>query len=320
MHIIVPAGTAEERLDLFLRAHCPELSRSRIQMLIKAGKILVNDAEIRQSYLVQPGDEIAVEVPEPEPLEARPQDLPLSIVYEDADLLVIDKAAGMIVHPAPGVLDGTLVNALLHHCHDLSGINGVLRPGIVHRLDKETSGLMVVAKHDAAHRALAAHLQAHEIERRYMALVWGVCKEENRRVDAPIARNQKNRKKMAIVEGGRNAATNFSVSARFAFTSLVECRLETGRTHQIRVHLSHIGHPVYGDPVYGGRDQVQGIRPEYRRLAKWMLGQIKRQALHAKELRFEHPTTGEAMEFSAEPPEDMRAVVAAAAEHVQEGV
>ena len=312
MDLVVPNDTPEERLDLFLRDRCPDLSRSRIQALIKAGDILVNGEETRQSYLVQAGDAIAIEAPEPAALAAVAQDIPLSIVYEDADLLVVNKAAGMTVHPAPGAADGTLVNALLHHCRDLSGINGVLRPGIVHRLDKETSGLLVVAKHDVAHRALAEKLQAHEIERRYLALVWGVCREEGGRVDAPIDRNPKNRKNMAVVEGGREAVTNFSVVARHPFTSLLECRLETGRTHQIRVHMAHIAHPVFGDPVYRGREQTGGIRPEYRRQAKVMLGLIKRQALHARALSFEHPMTGEAMDFVGEMPGDMEAVVAAA--------
>jgi len=312
MDIVVPGEVAEERLDLFLRARCPELSRTRIQTLIKLGQVLVNGEETRQAYLVQPGDEISIEIPLPTQLAVCAQDLPLSIVYEDADLLVVDKAAGMTVHPAPGAADGTLVNALLYHCRDLSGINGVLRPGIVHRIDKETSGLLVVAKHDIAHRILAEKLQAHEIERCYQALVWGRSGPAVGRVEAPIDRNPKNRKKMAVVVGGRDAVTNFSVVDRFPFTSRIECRLETGRTHQIRVHLAHIGHPVFGDPVYGGRDQVRGIRPEYRRQARWMLSLIKRQALHAYALCFEHPLTGEAMEFKAEPPEDMRAVLAAA--------
>ena len=312
MDIVVPGGVAEERLDLFLRARCPELSRTRIQTLIKLGQVLVNGEETRQAYLVQPGDEISIEIPLPTQLAVCAQDLPLSIVYEDADLLVVDKAAGMTVHPAPGAADGTLVNALLYHCRDLSGINGVLRPGIVHRIDKETSGLLVVAKHDIAHRGIAEKLQAHKIERRYQALVWGTSGPAVGRVEAPIDRNPKNRKKMAVVVGGRDAVTNFSVVDRFPFTSRIECRLETGRTHQIRVHLAHIGHPVFGDPVYGGRDQVRGIRPEYRRQARWMLSLIKRQALHAYALCFEHPLTGEAMEFKAEPPEDMRAVLAAA--------
>ena len=311
MHLAVDVE-APERLDLFLRHRCPELSRSRIQTLIKSGAIRVNGAQTRPAYLVQPGDEIAVELPEPEPLAAFPESLPLSIAYEDDDLLVVDKAAGMTVHPAPGAAEGTLVNALLHHCRNLSGINGTLRPGIVHRLDKETSGLLVVAKRDAAHRALAAKFQAHQIERRYAALVWGVLREESSRIEAPIGRHPKNRKKMAVVEDGRDAATNSSVIERCPFTTWVECQLETGRTHQIRVHLAHIGHPVFGDPVYGGRDQARGIRPEYRRQANWMLSLIKRQALHAKKLRFAHPTTGEMMEFTAPLPEDLRAVLEAA--------
>ena len=311
MHLVVDVE-APERLDLFLRHRCPELSRSRIQTLIKSGAIRVNGAQTRPAYLVQPGDEIAVELPEPEPLAAFPESLPLSIAYEDDDLLVVDKAAGMTVHPAPGATEGTLVNALLHHCRDLSGINGTLRPGIVHRLDKETSGLLVVAKRDTAHRALAARLQAHQVERHYLALVWGVLREESGRIEAPIGRHPKNRKKMAVVEDGRDAATNFSVIERCPFATWVECQLETGRTHQIRVHLAHIGHPVFGDPVYGGRDQARGIRPEYRRQANWMLSLIKRQALHAKKLCFAHPTTGEMMEFTAPLPEDLRAVLEAA--------
>ena len=312
MDLAVPVESAAERLDLFLRTHCPQHSRSSIQALIKAGAIRVNGQKTRPAYLVQPGDEIAIELPAPEPLAAHPEPLPLSIEYEDDDLLVVNKAAGMTVHPAPGAAEGTLVNALLHHCRDLSGINGILRPGIVHRLDKETSGLLVVAKRDAAHRALAASFQAHQIERRYAALVWGVLREESGRIEAPIGRHPKNRKKMAVVEDGRDAATNFSVIERCPFTTWVECQLETGRTHQIRVHLAHIGHPVFGDPVYGGRDQARGIRPEYRRQANRMLSLIKRQALHAKKLRFAHPITEEMMEFTAPLPEDLRAVLEAA--------
>ncbi len=311
MHLAVDAE-APERLDLFLRHRCPELSRSRIQTLIKSGAIRVNGAQTRPAYLIQSGDEIAVELPAPEPLAARPEPVPLSIAYEDDDLLVVDKAAGMTVHPAPGAAEGTLVNALLHHCRNLSGINGTLRPGIVHRLDKETSGLLVVAKRDTAHRTLAAKFQAHQIERHYVALVWGVLRGESGRIEAPIERHPKNRKKMAVVADGRAAATNFKVVERGPFTTWVECQLETGRTHQIRVHMAHIGHPVFGDLVYGGRDQARGIRPEYRRQANWMLSLIKRQALHAKELRFAHPTTGEMMEFTAPLPEDLRAVLEAA--------
>ena len=312
MHLAVPVESAPERLDLFLRHHCPELSRSRIQALIKAEAIRVNGAPTRPAYLVQPRDEIAVELPQPEPSAAHPEPLPLSIAYEDDDLLVVNKAAGMTVHPAPGATEGTLVNALLHHCRNLSGVNGALRPGIVHRLDKDTSGLLLVAKRDAAHRTLAASLQAHQVERHYIALVWGVVRGEDERIEAPIGRHPKNRKKMAVIADGRAAATNFKVVKHCPFTTLVECQLETGRTHQIRVHLAHIGHPVFGDPVYGGRDQARGIRPEYRRQANWMLSLIKRQALHAQKLRFAHPTTDEMMEFTAPLPEDLQAVLEAA--------
>ena len=312
MDLAVPVESTAERLDLFLRTHCPQHSRSSIQALIKAGAIRVNGQKTRPAYLVQPGDEIAVELPEPKPLAARPEALPLSIAYEDDDLLVVNKAAGMTVHPAPGATEGTLVNALLHHCRDLSGINGALRPGIIHRLDKETSGLLLVAKRDAVHRTLAASLQAHQIERRYAALVWGVLREENGRIEAPIGRHPKNRKKMAVVKDGRAAATHFSVVEYCPFTTLVKCQLETGRTHQIRVHLAHIGHPVFGDPVYGGRDQARGVRPEYRRQANWMLSLIRRQALHAQKLRFAHPTTGDMMEFTAPLPEDFQAALEAA--------
>lgn len=312
MDLAVPIESASERLDLFLRTHCPQHSRSSIQALIRTGAIRVNGKKTRPAYLVQPGDEIAVELPEPEPSAAHPEPLPLSIAYEDDDLLVVNKAAGMTVHPAPGATEGTLVNALLHRCRDLSGINGALRPGIVHRLDKETSGLLLVAKRDAAHRRLAHSLQARRIERCYLSLVWGGMREAEGRIEAPIGRHPKNRKKMAVIADGRAAATNFKVAERCPFTTLVECQLETGRTHQIRVHLAHIGHPVFGDPVYGGRDQARGIRPEYRRQANWMLSLIKRQALHAKKLRFAHPTTGEMMEFTAPLPEDLQAVLEAA--------
>ena len=312
MDLAVPVESASERLDLFLRTHCPQHSRSSIQALIKAGAIRVNGKKTRPAYLVQPGDEIAVELPEPKPSTACPEPLPLSIAYEDDDLLVVNKAAGMTVHPAPGATEGTLVNALLHHCRDLSGINGALRPGIVHRLDKETSGLLLVAKRDDAHRRLAHSLQARQIERCYLALVWGGMREAEGRIEAPIGRHPKNRKKMAVVEDGRAAATNFKVAERCPFTTLVECQLETGRTHQIRVHLAHIGHPVFGDSVYGGRDQARGVRPEYRRQANWMLSLIKRQALHAQKLRFAHPTTGETMEFTAPLPEDFQAALEAA--------
>jgi 23S rRNA pseudouridine1911/1915/1917 synthase len=312
MLIQVAAEEAGQRLDLFLRGRCPELSRSRIQALIKEGAVRVGGRPTRAAYLVRPGDCLCVAVPSPEQLEARAQQISLKILYEDADLLVLDKAAGMTVHPAPGAWEGTLVNALLHHCTDLSGINGVLRPGIVHRLDKDTSGLMVVAKNDAAHRHLAAQLQERRLERRYAALVWGVMAQDRGRVEAPIARHPRNRKKMAVVAGGRAAATLFAVQERLAFTTLLELKLETGRTHQIRVHLAHLGHPVFGDPVYGGRNRAGGVRPEFQQGCRWLLSLIKRQALHAQKLRFCHPRTGEEMDFAAELPQDMAALLEAA--------
>lgn len=312
MHIEVQEVEVAQRLDLFLRTRCPDLSRSRIQTLVKDGVVRVNGCEQRQSYQVQFGDCIDFEVPEPQPLLAGAEDIPVDIVYEDSDLLVVNKAAGMTVHPAPGARDGTLVNALLHHCSDLSGINGVLRPGIVHRLDKDTSGLMVVAKSDTAHRNLAEQIQERTVERRYVALVWGVVKEESGTVDAPLGRNPKNRKKMGINTDGRRARTHYEIDETYAFTSLLKLKLDTGRTHQIRVHLEHLGHAVFGDPVYGGREQTEGIRPELRHQARSMLGMIKRQALHARDLRFAHPRTGEMMRFTAEWPRDMGAVVEAA--------
>jgi len=312
MHMKVQEVEADQRLDLFLRQRCPDLSRSRIQTLVKDGDVSVNGAAVRPAYLVQAGDRIEMTMPALQTLQAVPEHIPLDIVYEDGDLLVVNKASGMTVHPAPGAPDGTLVNALLHHCVDLSGINGVLRPGIVHRLDKETSGLMVVAKSDTAHRHLAEQLQERQIERRYSALLWGIPKEEHGTVDAPLGRSAKNRKKIGVVEEGRHARTHYSVIERHGFTSLAELKLETGRTHQIRVHMQHLGHPVFGDPVYAGRERTEGIRPEMRRRARWMLSLMKRQALHARQLRFCHPSTGETMAFCADWPADMRDVIEAA--------
>lgn len=309
--IVVAEGEDGERLDRLLTQCCPSLSRSRIQHLIEAGSACLNGQAVRPSRRVRVGDCIDLVVPEPEPLAVEAEDLPLTIVHEDEDLLVVDKAAGMVVHPAPGAWSGTLVNALLHHCRDLSGINGVLRPGIVHRLDRDTTGLLVVAKRDGAHRALAAQLEAREVRRRYAAVVWGAPQDEGS-IDAPIGRNPRDRKKMAVRSGGRRAVTHFTAVERFSFLSLLEVRLETGRTHQIRVHLQHLGHAVFGDPTYGGRAQVGGIRAEYRARARSLLGLIDRQALHARWLAFQHPTTGEALEFESPLPADLARLVEAA--------
>ena len=309
MQIQVNSQATEQRLDLFLREYCTDLSRSRLQGLIKEGAIRVNGEQVRPAYMVCVGDCIEMEIPAARPLVVTAEDLPLDILYQDSSLLVVNKAVGMTVHPAPGVWQGTLVNALLYHCKDLSGINGVLRPGIVHRLDKATSGLLVVAKTDAAHRWLAAQLEDHQIERRYSALIWGRLPQEQGHIEAAIGRHPKDRKKMAVVADGRAALTHYRVTAQYAFLSRLDLRLATGRTHQIRVHLQHLGHPVFGDPLYGGRNQVRGIQPEYRPLANNLLGRIERQALHARQLSFSHPDTREMMAFEAPLPADLTEVV-----------
>ena len=302
-----------ERLDRFVPRVLEELSRSRVQGLVAEGAVRVNDAAKRPGYRLRIGDRVTVEVPEPVELVARPEDLPLSVMYEDADLLVVDKPAGMAVHPAPGSPAGTLVNALLHHCRDLSGINGVLRPGIVHRLDRGTTGLLMVAKNDAAHRGLAAQLEERSVERGYTALVWGSPPEEGV-VDAPVDRSPADRKRMAVVEGGRRAVTRFRRLRELGLFSLLELRLETGRTHQIRVHMQHLGYPVFGDPVYGGRTRVRGIDPRHRPAAGRLLQGLDRQALHAASLGFTHPRSGEERRFESPMPEDMERTLQGAAE------
>lgn len=306
--ILVPPDTSPLRLDAFLAQSGLALSRSHIQHLIEGGCVTVDGKSPRPSRKVQPGDRIAVLVPDPEPSPLLPQAIPLDILFEDDHLLVVNKPIGMAVHPAAGIRSGTLVNALLHHCERLSGINGVLRPGIVHRLDKDTSGLLVVAKDDAAHRGLTAQLQARTAERMYVAFVWGRFDEDAGRIEAPIGRHAGDRKRMAVTErGSRQAATRFRVEARYDFLSRLSVQLETGRTHQIRVHLAHAGHPVFGDPTYGGREKrLSGIAPASREEARRLLHLISRQALHARTLGFIHPITGEHLRFSSGLPEDMR--------------
>ena len=314
---------AGERLDRLLAGHAPEVSRARFQSLIAEGAVSVNGQVARRPGLrLKAGDEVRAEIPPPRPAEPRAQAMALAIVHEDDQLIVIDKPPGMVVHPAPGHEEGTLVNALLHHCAgSLSGIGGVARPGIVHRLDKDTSGLLVVAKTDAAHAALAEQFAAHgrdgRLERRYLALVWGAPPHVKGTVDEPLARSAANRKKIAVARDGhgREAITHYRVVERFAdaagrpLASLVECRLETGRTHQIRVHMAHIGAPVMGDATY-----ASGFAASARRLsrgAREALAKMGRQALHAAELGFVHPATGERMRFCAPLPADMQALLAA---------
>ena len=273
------AGT---RLDSFLAAGIDALTRSAAQRLIEGGQVTVNGRTVPKSCKLAGGELVAVTLPEPEPIDAVPQDIPLDVVYEDGDVIVVNKRAGLVVHPAPGHPDGTLVNALLHHCGgSLSGVGGALRPGIVHRIDRDTSGLIIAAKNDRAHLALAAQLQDHSLARTYEAVAVGSLKEDGGTVNAPIGRHPVDRKKMAIDrKNGREAVTHWSVLARYPSYTHVECRLETGRTHQIRVHLASIGHPLLGDTVYGAKKPVSGLEG---------------QCLHARRLRFVHPSTGEIM-------------------------
>jgi 23S rRNA pseudouridine1911/1915/1917 synthase len=307
--VIVTEEEEHQRLDLLLGPYCEGLSRSRIQTLIKEGAITVADRVERASYKVRQGDRIDIDLPDPKLLAVEPQPIPLDILFEDRDLLVVNKPAGMTVHPAPGVWRDTLVNALLHHCQDLSGINGVLRPGIVHRLDRYTTGLLVVAKNDASHQSLAAQLHERAVKRQYTAVAWGWL--DDGRIEAPIARHPRERTKMAVREGGRAAVTHYAAAEHFSFLTRLTVNLETGRTHQIRVHLLHIGHPIFGDPVYGGRTQTRGIQPDYRQSATSLLSLIGRQALHAHHLSFRHPASGEMVSFEAPLAPDMEELVAA---------
>jgi len=292
--VTVPDNSPGVRVDRFLAESLDGLSRSRIKALIDDGYLTVDDTIITDaSRKVRSGEVIALEVPPALPASPEPQDIPLDVVFEDDQVVVIDKPAGIAVHPAPGSPDGTLVNALLHHCGDsLSGIGGVTRPGIVHRLDKDTSGLLVVAKTDCAHRALSEQFSAHTIERAYAAVVWGMPKPREGTITGNIGRNPANRKKMAVVkQGGKVAVTHYRVERALGrIASLVECRLETGRTHQIRVHMAEIGHGVVGDPLYGGgnRIRLRLVDEDTRHLVKG----FTRQALHAKTLGFYHPLTG----------------------------
>jgi 23S rRNA pseudouridine1911/1915/1917 synthase len=290
------------RLDRALAVAVPTLSRERLKTLIRNGAVESGGKAVRDPATKVRGTErLSVAVPEPQPAHNLPQDIPLDILFEDEHLLVVDKPAGLVVHPAAGNLDGTLVNALLHHCAGrLSGIGGVARPGIVHRIDKDTSGLLVVAKTDVAHEGLAKQFAAHSIDRRYLAIVSGVPTASNGTVDAPLARSATNRKKIAIVEGkrGKRAVTHWKRLQVLKDAALVECRLETGRTHQVRVHMASLGHPLLGDPVYGRSGKTHG------KLLKELA--FHRQALHATELGFTHPVTGRRLSFSSPMPPDMQ--------------
>jgi 23S rRNA pseudouridine1911/1915/1917 synthase len=303
----VPPLHTGERLDRFLALIQTDLSRSRLQALIRDGRVEVNGRPARASTRVQSADRVVVRLPAPEPSLMVPEARPLRIVFEDEWLLVLDKPPGMVVHPGAGVREGTLVHALLHHVPGIEAVGGAGRPGIVHRLDKDTSGLMVVAKTERAYRALVAAIAAREVRRAYVALAWGVPSSGAGRIEAPIGRDPRHRKRMAVVRsGGRPAVTHWRRAESFGAVSLLELRLETGRTHQIRVHLAHLGHPVVGDAVYGGGPKKQlRLGPLQRSLPDALFERLHRQALHAAGLAFSHPVTGEALSFESPLPDDM---------------
>lgn len=285
------AGT---RADVFLAAKMG-VSRSNMQKLLEDGRVKRGEKIIKANYKVRAGEMFVVDIPEPEPIEAVPENIPLDIIYEDDDVVVLNKARGMVVHPAPGNYTGTLVNALLYHCSNLSGINSAIRPGIVHRLDKDTSGIMIVAKNDAAHISLSQQIQSKTAVRTYLAVVRGNIKTDSGTIETQIARDKNDRKKMAVVkEGGRDAITDYEVLERFGKYTLVRCKLRTGRTHQIRVHMEYLGYPLVGDPKYSPMKTPFGI---------------KGQALHSHTLEFTHPRTGERMKFEAPLPEDMHKII-----------
>ena len=285
------AGT---RADVFLAAKLG-VSRSNMQKLLEDGRVKRGEKIIKANYKVRAGEMFVVDIPEPEPIEAVPENIPLDIIYEDDDVVVLNKARGIVVHPAPGNYTGTLVNALLYHCSNLSGINSAIRPGIVHRLDKDTSGIMIVAKNDAAHISLSQQIQSKTAVRTYLAVVRGNIKTDSGTIETQIARDKTDRKKMAVVkDGGRDAITDYEVLERFGKYTLVRCKLRTGRTHQIRVHMEYLGYPLVGDPKYSPMKTPFGI---------------KGQALHSHTLEFTHPRTGERMKFEAPLPEDMHKII-----------
>lgn len=308
IELSVPPESKGQRLDVFLASQNTGCSRSRVQQLIRQEYVTVNGKPRKASYALKGIENVVVVIPEPGEPGVYPEQIPLDILFEDEHVLVVNKPAGMVVHPACGNYSGTLVNALLFHCKDLSGVGGVLRPGIVHRLDKDTSGLLMVAKDDQTHLSLSKQLQERRVFRLYQAFVWGVVAESTGTIQAPVGRSPSDRKKMSVTwQHRRPAITHFTVVDRFDFISQLSLKLETGRTHQIRVHLSHIGHPVFGDPQYGGRNKrLKSLSPRFRPLAQSMLGVISRQALHAARLGFIHPQTGKYLEFCAEMPEDMK--------------
>ncbi|MCS1350645.1 RluA family pseudouridine synthase [Mechercharimyces sp. CAU 1602] len=293
--MIVQPEDQGDRLDKFVAQQDESWSRVMVQSWIREGNVLVDGKTVKSNYKIKAGNEVSITIPDPGEMQVEPENISLDIRYEDEDVIVVNKPRGMVVHPGAGNQTGTLVHALLYHCKDLSGIGGVLRPGIVHRIDKDTSGLLMIAKNDSAHQSLVAQLQAREVERRYVAAVRGIIPHETGTIDAPIGRDPRNRQRMTVIhENSRPAVTHFRVLKRFAETTWIECKLETGRTHQIRVHMKHIGHSLLADPVYGPKKNRYPI--------------MEGQALHAQVLGFTHPRTGETVRLEAELPSDMKAL------------
>lgn len=305
--IIVSDDNAGDRVDAFLASAVADLTRSAAQRLIEQGLVRVDGKEVRSSHKLSNGEEISISIPPPEPSAATPEHIPLDILYEDADVIVVNKPAGMTVHPGAGISSGTLVNGLLGHCSDLSGIGGEIRPGIVHRIDKDTTGILVVAKNDASHQGLASQFSQHSVKRVYYALVFGSLKTDKGRIEGEIGRHPVDRKKMSgSAKHGRHAVTHWKVLARYPGVTLLKLNLETGRTHQIRVHLSEAGHPLLGDSVYGGDARLGNVKdPKLKSLVK----DLGRQALHAKTLGFIHPSSGKYIEFDSDLPQDMQRII-----------
>ena len=308
--IVVTAGKKKERLDVFLANHIENATRSKVQRAIREGFVLINGKSTRSSHQVTPGEVIHVVLPKPPPQKALPENIPIDIVFEDDQLLVVNKPAGMVTHPAHGNYTGTLVNALLYYCHRLSTASDTMRPGIVHRLDKDTSGLMIIAKTDLAHAKLAKQFSQRTIDREYQAIVWGRFDQPRGVIETMLGRSKSDRKKMAVVDDGKSAITEYTVLHQFEYLSLVRLKLRTGRTHQIRVHLAHINHPVFGDPTYNGRRIMWGPRtPKQKAEVQHLLKMISRQALHARTIGFIHPTLHQKMHFDSDLPPDMANVV-----------
>lgn len=317
--ISIPAGQQKVRLDVYLTSHVENATRNKVQEAIKNGEITVNGAPVKVSYSIQPNDSIEVHLNRPDPPDVKAENIPLDIVYEDEYLLVVNKPAGMVTHPAYKNYSGTLVNALMHHTSDLSDLHPAeeidgesvrTRPGIVHRLDKDTSGLLVVAKDETTHQKLAKQFAAKTSEREYNAIVWGRFAQPTGTIDAPLGRSKSDRKKVAVIKDGKHAVTDYEVIEQFENLAFLRLHLRTGRTHQIRVHLAHIHHPVFGDDTYGGRENAAGsIVGKKNAEMKNLLAMIPRQALHAKKLGFIHPRTKHMMRFESDLPADMTSVL-----------